>query len=400
MKTYYVDGTASSDDGRGRIEKWTKFGDSTGRPTPTVPTQAGIGTEFWAYSTNYPDKGSVPMTTFAEMFAKVNLGSGRTTYPFELKPVLPRPKGKATRVIITQWDAPRKDAVLHDSGIDAQGNLWYGDESGDFVGVLYPKTNTFKEYPLGEVPPEHLHGSRDVDVDADGNVWFPMRVPGGAAYLTKLDPKTGKLTTVDGAPSQFIQVQANGTKVWALGSGTGTFRVDATTGMIDGSFPSVSGYQKVVSSSGLVCGANNTVVECLNTTSGEKKTYTLQGGPNAYGRRGKIDAQDRYWFAEYSSDKIAMFDPKAEKITEWALPKYSTPYCSSAPDRKGFVYAPSNMSERVMRLDPKTGEVVEYLMPTELDTKEIQIDPTSGDRSVILFANKRNARLVRLEVLD
>src|SRR5262249_33847233 len=134
--------------------------------------------------------------------------------------------------------------------------------------------------------------------------------------------------------------------------------------------------------------------------TGEKKSYKLPGGPNAYGRRGKIDAQDRYWFAEYSSDIIAMFDPKTEKITEWKLPKYSTPYCSSMPDRKGYVYAPSNMADRVMRLDPKTGDVVEYLMPTELDTKEIHIDPTSGNRSVILFANKRNARLVRLEVLD
>jgi streptogramin lyase len=339
------------------------------------------------------------MATFAEILAKVNMGS-RAALPFELKPVLPRPKGKATRVIITQWDVPRKDAVLHDSGIDAQGNLWYGDESGDFVGMLDPKTNAIKEYALGPVPPEHLHGGRDVDVDGDGNVWFPMRVPGGAAYLTKLDPKTGKLTTIDGVPSQFIQVQAGGTKVWALGTGTGTIRVDTRTGVVDGKFPNVGGYQKVVSSTGLVCGATDTTVECLNTANNEKKSYKLPNGSNSYGRRGKMDSQDRYWFAEYSADKLAMFDPKTEKITEWQMPKYSTPYCSSVPDRNGHVYAPSNMSDRVMRLDSKTGEIIEYLMPTELDTKEIHIGPALGNRSTILFANKRNARLVRLEVLE
>jgi len=329
----------------------------------------------------------------------VNLGGGRTTYPFDVKATLPRPKGKATRVIITQWDVPRKEAVLHDSGIDAHGNIWYGDESGDFVGMLDPRTNAIKEFPLGTVPAEHLHGGRDVDIDADGNAWFPMRVPGGAAYLTKLDPNTGKLTTVDGVPSQFIQV-GTGNKVWALGTGTGTIRVDAKTGVVDGKFPSVNGYQKVVSSTGVVCGATDQAVDCLNTATGERKSYKLPNGPNAYGRRGKMDAQDRYWFAEYSADKLAMLDLKTEKITEWPLPKYSTPYCSSAPDGKGYIYAPSNMSDRIMRLDPKTGQVVEYLMPTELDTKEIHVDPSSRNRSTILFSNKRNARLVRLEVID
>jgi streptogramin lyase len=399
MKTYYVDGTAVSEDGRGRIERWTKFGDSTGRPTPTPPTQGGIGNEFWSYSTNYPDKGAVPMKTFAEYFAKVNMGAGRTALPFELKPVLPRPTGKATRVIITQWDAPDKGSVLHDSAIDKQGNLWYGDESGHTVGMLNPKTNTFKEFPLMELPGEHLQGSRDPAIDEDGNVWFPMRVPGGAAYLTKLDPATGKMQTVEGASSQFISEGA-GNKIWALGTGTGTIRIDARTAAIDGKFPNVAGYQKVVSGAGVVCGADSITVECLDTTTGEKKTYPLPGGPNAYGRRGKMDPQDRYWFAEYSADKVAMLDLKSGKVTEWPLRKYSTPYTASMPDQKGFVWAPSNMSDRMMKLDPRTGELVEFLMPGELDTKEIQIDPTVKNRSVILFANKRTARIARIEVLD
>ena len=46
------------------------------------------------------------------------------------------------------------------------------------------------------------------------------------------------------------------------------------------------------------------------------------------------------------------------------------------PDKNGYVYAPSNMSERMYRLDPRTGEIVEYFMPTEFDTKKIAFDPT------------------------
>ena len=391
MKTYYPDGTASSDDGRAGIEHWTTFGDSSGRLSED-PQQAGIGSPFWPYSGPEP----VPMTEFAEIFAKVNLGS-RATYPFELRPVLPRPTGRGTRVIITQWDLPRKDTVAHDSAVDPQGNIWYGDEGANFIGVLNPKTNTFKEYPLVELPPEHLAGSRDIALDEDGNVWFPMRVEGGAAYMTRLDPQTGELTTFDGVYAQFIS-EGPGNTIWSLGSQTTS--IDAESAAVIGEFPGVSGYQKVVSSTGMVCGATGAYVDCLDTRTSDTRRYELPSGPNAYGRRGKMDPQDRYWFAQYNADQIAMLDLRTDQLQEWPLRKYATPYTTSMPDMNGDVYAGSNMSERIMRLDPRTGEVVEYLMPTELDTKEIHIDPSSSERPVILFTNVRNARVVRVEPLD
>ena len=112
-----------------------------------------------------------------------------------------------------------------------------------------------------------------------------------------------------------------------------------------------------------------------------------------------MDPEDRFWFAEYYGDKIGMFNTKTEEIKEWSLRKYSTPYSASAPDQKGHVWANSNMSDRLFRLNPETGEVVEYLMPTEIDTKEMVADP-STDRVVMLMTNMRNARVVRIEVLD
>ena len=46
------------------------------------------------------------------------------------------------------------------------------------------------------------------------------------------------------------------------------------------------------------------------------------------------------------------------------------------------------------------GEILEYLMPTELDAKKIAFDPTSPNRVVLLMANMRSARIVRVELLD
>ena len=54
------------------------------------------------------------------------------------------------------------------------------------------------------------------------------------------------------------------------------------------------------------------------------------------------------------------------------------------------------MSERMYRLDPKTGEVVEYFMPTEFDTKKIAIDPTASN-VVLWMSNKRTARITKIE---
>ena len=81
------------------------------------------------------------------------------------------------------------------------------------------------------------------------------------------------------------------------------------------------------------------------------------------------------------------------------LRKYTTPYAVSAPDRNGYVYATSNMSERLIRLDPTTGEIVEYQMPTEFDSKKITYDPTTS-RLTLWMIDTRTARMMKIEPLD
>ena len=94
----------------------------------------------------------VPKKELAEYLATLNLSGGRTTWPYELK-TLPRPKGKATRIIITQYDMPRQDTVAHDLDLDSSGTPWYTDESRMFFGKIDPKTGKFTEYSLPPVPP-------------------------------------------------------------------------------------------------------------------------------------------------------------------------------------------------------------------------------------------------------
>ena len=386
MSSYYPDGSSHSNDGRGWGRKLVNFGDSFGRPTPDGPDE-GKDPDRWF---------GTPIADLAPFLSSINLSGGRTTLTYEPKPMLPRPTGKATRVIITQWDQPRAQTVSHDMDVDSKGNVWYGDESNQVIGKLEPKTHTFTEYPLPPVPDGHLPGTRDVQVDHDDNVWFPMRVAGGASLLTKFEPATQKVTSVEGATGQFIALGPNG-KMWMGGAVNPFHRIDMKTMTKEATYPG-QGYQAVVSSKGnpYIAGGGAVFGYDVNADKPLRFPYITT---TTWGRRGRMDAQDRYWFAMYAADRIAMLDTNTGELKEWPLRKYFTPYGTSAPDKEGYVWAPSNTSDRLARLDPKTGEVIEYLMPTELDTKKIAFDPTSS-RITLLMANMRTARILRVEVLD
>jgi virginiamycin B lyase len=385
MNSYYPDGTAVSNDGRGWGQRLLKFGDSFGKPTPDGPME-GRGDRWGGWN----------MAELGQYLETVNLSGGKADWSYDLKASLPRPTGKGTRVIITQWDQPRKVTVSHDMAVDSKGNVWYGDESHQFIGMLNPKTHAFIDYPLPPVPTGHLPGTRDVQVDNDDNIWFPMRVAGGASRLTKFEPKTRKVTTVEDTTGQFIALGPNN-KMWMGGAGNIFTRVDIKTAKTEAQFEG-RGYQVVVNSKGNPYIGGGQGVVGYDVAAGEPLSYALPT-KRGFARRGKMDAQDRFWFGEYYGDKIGMFDTKTGTFKEWPLRKYSTPYAASLPDKDGYVWAPSNMSDRVFRLNPETGELIEYLMPTELDTKEIEFDPTS-DGVAALMTNMRNARVIRIEPLD
>ena len=101
----------------------------------------------------------VQKTDLGAYLSTINMSGGKSL-PVDLK-MLPRPKGKATRVIIMQYDMPRKDTVPHDSDVDSKGNIWYTDQSDYFIGMFDPKTATFKEWPLPKATTHAFGGGSD-----------------------------------------------------------------------------------------------------------------------------------------------------------------------------------------------------------------------------------------------
>ena len=94
---------------------------------------------------------------------------------------------RATRVIITEYDLPRKEIQPHDVIVDPDGVVWFSHFGEQFLSKLDPKTGKVTDYPIPVLKPDHPKGTLDLEVDPDGNIWVGMMYQGGMA---RFDRKT------------------------------------------------------------------------------------------------------------------------------------------------------------------------------------------------------------------
>ena len=350
----------------------------------------------------------------AEWLASINLSQGDSwEFPFK---TLPRPKGRATQVIITEYDLPRPLIEPHDVIVDQDGYAWYTNFGEENVGRLDPKTGQVTEYKLPELKPGWPEGSLGLHADSQGNLWIGMMYQGA---IGRIDPKTGKVTTyslppeVNKAMAQVNMVRPEADtvdhKVWAQNNGfAGIHRLDLATGAIETILPfrdAKAGENHNIYD--IVPDSQNNVyfTDFAQQQIGRvdaktlKVTFyqlpTMKSAP----RRGMMDAQDRMWFAEYRGDKIAMFDTKAEKFTEWQMPlRWAAPYDVTI-DKNGEVWTGSMMDDRVTRLDPKTGTFVDYLMPRETNMRRVFVDNSTSPVTFWVGSN-HGAAILKVEPLN
>jgi len=355
--------------------------------------------------------GRVSKADLSALIAGANLSGGKTAHAYPFK-VLPRPRGIATKAIVTTWEIPRKDAVAHDSVVDSKGRIWYNEENSWVVGVLDPKTNTFTEFEAKSTEPDEdatIAGARDIIIDQQDNIWLPLR-KGMGTSLHKFDPKTKTVSKVEGGAGGggFGEADYDGKHVWI-----GFLRVDTKAMKVDGDFRkpkniapgrSAGGYGFSVNTRGNPYGTDfmGGKVMGVDVATNEIAYYDT-GDIDNFPRRGRIDSQDRFWFGLYGGNAINMLDTRTGQMNTWKMPApFTTPYLATLPDKDGYVYSSSNTSERLLRLNPKTGDVVEFPMPNgpgNFDGKKINWDPTTK-KKVLLFANTRNAEIMRVELPD
>ena len=105
------------------------------------------------------------------------------------------------------------------------------------------------------------------------------------------------------------------------------------------------------------------------------------------------------WIALMHQGALAKFDTKTEKFQEWQAPTpFSAPYDGTI-DKTGHVWTGSMTTDRVIRLDPKTGKMDEYLLPRSTNIRRVFVDDR-GAIPALWVGNNHGASIVKLEPLD
>jgi streptogramin lyase len=367
-------------------------------PQPTVGgAQRGFGTP-------------AQLQPFADWMTTINL-SNQQSWNFPLK-TFARPSGRATNVIITEYNLAREDAQPHDVVRMADGTVWYADFGHQFIGSLDPKTGKVKDYPLPLVKPGFPTGTLDLEPDPSGNLWVSMMYQTGIA---RFDTKTKKFTVyplpkdwqADHTQESMVTptfASVDG-KVWSNDQDThASLRLDVKTGQWDNLGPAKDMAGHGIAGYGMPADHENNLYLLafggaeIGKLDAKTKQLTIYPTPTPFSRprRGRVDAEDNLWFAEYGASAVGRFDSETEKITEFKVPTpYFDPY-DAVPAKNGEVWTGSMLTDRLDRLNPKTGDWVEYLLPRSTNIRRVFVD----NDGAIWVGSNHGASIVKVEPQD
>jgi virginiamycin B lyase len=350
----------------------------------------------------------------AEYLSTVNLSkTERWEYPLK---ALPRPKGRATRVIITEYDMPRPSIAPHDVRTDAQGFIWYSNFVEPYLGRLDPRTGAHEEFRYPLAKPTFPAGALALEPDHDGNWWLALMFQSG---LMKFDVHTRTFRyyplppNLDGDTAQQSMVmprqsQVDG-KVWTNDVNSHSIlRLDLATG----NYETVDPFKDMPvgrnhSPYGMVADTDNNLffMDFGDESIGRVDAKTFRGTiyqtptPRSRPRRTMLDDNGHLWFAEFAANKLGMFDIARESFKEWDVPTPHTYPYDAYLDKNGELWSGSMSNDRVLRFDPRSGTSVEYLLPHQTNVRRIFIDDTTTP--VTFWAgNNHHAAIVKLEPLD
>ena len=331
--------------------------------------------------------------------------------PYELR-TLPRPTGRATQVIITEYDLPRPEFQPHDASVDSDGMVWFADFGDNVTARLDPRTGEIEEWRWPEIRPGHPRGTLDVALDSEGNPWQGLLRQGG---ILKFDKRTEQFSMFPVPPEHLtlrtnigqISHSADGNMLWFKSSPDRKVHgLDISAGQITTTHTipqDVFYYGMNVDSNDILYlyGIGSHTIGEMDLKTGAFVEYPTPTTPSRP-RRGDSDARERPWFAFNSPPGgVGMLDQETKQISEWWFDvPYDELYDVTVDERTGEVYGGGMMTDYVYRLNPETGEYVKYLLPTlNVNIRRMDMDQTTTPVSVWIGENHR-AKIAKLEPLD
>jgi streptogramin lyase len=382
---------------------------------------------------------------------------GPESPPLKFTPV-PRPKGEATKFVFTEWDIPnanRPDGLqwydgsdwmegsatsgsrgidIHDVMTDDYGNAWL-TSIGSVHSIFHLDTHTGQvtgfsiQPPNGGPRPRVTHGMDRAD---NGIIWFDM-----FGTLGRLDPATETFQffqpvhNMSSGPEISSHVDGNG-KVWSSARG-GAVRFDPETNewtymqsvhaldnMSYGNFGDAlgHGWWAQYNSDRLGMGDPTTgkSYEVIMRppwlkdeedilTPEDKAFYKTIGalswgavnevpGAQAPRRLGGDKHSDYVWAANFAGNNIARVNIRTLEATYYRPPMMGNPYRVDT-DKEGNAWLAMHGDDRVLRLNPKTGDWLVLRMPGNgCEVRHMSVDQRLND---VWLACHRTGKVVRVQ---
>jgi virginiamycin B lyase len=235
----------------------------------------------------------------------------------------------------------------------------------------------------GMVEPRHI--------DVDGKVWMVVSARSGFDGMQRLDTRSGAFERFD----VYHALRGEASPVSGGGEGEVPGR-NMYAGPAHGTYGIATDSRNNV----YFCDFANTEVGLIGRIDAKTKKLDWFHLPTPYARPRRLfmDSHDQLWIAEFRSNKIAMFDTKSEHFEEWDVPAGNYPYYVVG-DKNGEAWAGSVFNDRILRLNPGTKEIVEYLLPRSTNIRRMYVD-NSTTPVTIWAGNNHGASIVKVEPLD
>jgi len=297
-----------------------------------------------------------------------------------------------TSARITEYVVGDVTSWAHDVAIEPRtGVAWVGDYAKDELVAVNPRSGEQTVYPV----PIKGSGLHTLNFDREGMLWATLQ---HGTQVASFDTRTGRWRLYPGfLPGSLnhsfaldaeglVKRDASGRIVLTLWGNNRLAFLDPATGQVKSielpGDPTDQPYGIASDSRGIVWYTKYTQnrLGYYNPANGEMKEWALareHSGPH----RMHIDNDDNLWIPLSGYGTVLRYNTRDGSQKEFSLPEADTfPYASRYDSRSDRVWVTGNGANAIYALDPKTGAVTTFRVPSMLSYgRMVSIDYSTGD---------------------
>ena len=269
-----------------------------------------------------------------------------------------------------EFALPQKQSGLMRPAIDAQGHVWFGEMSRNYLGSFNPQSKGFWQ----GTPPDGKSGIMGIAVAPDNTIWFAEQY---ANYIGHFSPQSKQYHTYP-LPTVAAPDPSNPGHTLNLPSAPNDITLDqhGTLWFTE---------------------LNANALASLNTATGAIRQYPLTREKNAqalnpYGI--VVDPRGTVWFSEASTNRLGRLDPASGQISYFTPPGITSPLMELASDTRGHIWATLFTTSQLLQFDSVSSHFTVYSTPGTTNSSLYGLlIASNGDVWVAVTAANSLARL-------